>query len=71
MTASRLQHVISSGIVLIVAVLVSWISFTQEPADAFLFPRLIAIFFAGLAAWKYTKVARRLADVVRSDQRLA
>ena len=26
---------------------------------------------AGLTAWKYTGVARRLADVVRSDQRLA
>ncbi len=31
----------------------------------------ISTCIAGLAAWKYAKAARRLADVVRSDQRLA
>ena len=63
MTASRLQHVISSGIVLIVAALVTWISFTQEPADAFLFPRLIAIFFIGLAVWNFIRAVTGLAKV--------
>ena len=63
MTASRFQHIISSGIVLIVAAMVTWISFTQEPADAFLFPRLIAIFFIGLAAWNFIRAITGLAKV--------
>lgn len=63
MTASRLQHVLSSGVVLIVAALVTWISFTQEPADAFLFPRLIAIFFIGLAVWNFVRAITGLAKV--------
>ena len=56
MTASRLQHVVSSGVVLLVAAFVTWISFTQQPADAFLFPRLIAIFFVGLAIWNLSLI---------------
>jgi len=62
-TASRLQHLISSGIVLLIAATVTWISFTQEPADAFLFPRLIAIFFIGLAAWNFIRALSGLAKV--------
>ncbi len=63
MTAARFQHVISSGIVLIVAVLVTWISFTQQPAEAFLFPRLIAIFFIGLSVWNFIRAVSGLARV--------
>ena len=37
------------------AVTVTWISFTQEPAAAFLFPRLISIFFAALAVWNFLR----------------
>lgn len=63
MMASRLQHMISSGVVLLVAAIVTWISFTQEPADAFLFPRLIAIFFIGLAVWNFIRAVTGLAKV--------
>jgi len=63
MTASRLQHVVSSGVILLVAAMVTWISFTQEPADAFLFPRLIAIFFIGLAVWNFIRAVTGLAKV--------
>ncbi|MDJ0612329.1 MAG: tripartite tricarboxylate transporter TctB family protein [Rhizobiaceae bacterium] len=63
MTASRLQHIVSSGIVLFVAVIVTWISFTQQPADAFLFPRLIAIFFIGLAVWNFIRAISGMAKV--------
>mgnify|MGYP001958470992 FL=1 len=63
MTASRIQHVVSSGVVLMVAALVAWISFTQEPADAFLFPRLIAIFFISLAGWNFVRAVTGLAKV--------
>lgn len=63
MTASRLQHIVSSAIVLLVAALVTWISFTQQPAEAFLFPRLIAIFFAGLALWNFIRAITGLSKV--------
>lgn len=63
MTASRMQHMVSSAIILLVAAAVTWISFTQEPADAFLFPRLIAIFFIGLALWNFIRAITGLAKV--------
>ena len=63
MTASRLQHTISSGVVSLIAAIVTYISFTQEPADAFLFPRLIAIFFVSLAAWNFARAISGIAKV--------
>ena len=36
---------------------VAYISFTQEPAEAFLFPRLISSVFAVLAIWTFVKAA--------------
>ena len=63
MTASRLQHVVSSSAVLVVALIVAWLSFTQEPSEAFLFPRLMSIFFAGLAVWNFIRAASGLAAV--------
>ena len=63
MTAPKIQHVVSSGIILGVAAIVTWISFTQEPADAFLFPRLIAGFFIALAAWNFIRAVTGLAKV--------
>lgn len=52
---TRTQHVASSGVVLAVGLWVLWISFTQQPASAFLFPRLISVAFVGLAAWTFGK----------------
>ncbi len=63
MTASRLQHTISSSVVFLIAAIVAYISFTQEPADAFLFPRLIAIFFVSLAAWNFVRAITGVAKV--------
>lgn len=63
MTASRTQHTISATLVLAVAAVVTWTSFTQEPADAFLFPRLISIFFIVLAAWNFARASLGLACV--------
>ncbi len=51
----RLQHMIGSGIVAVVGIWVTYISYTQEPADAFLFPRLIATVFVVLAIWTFVK----------------
>jgi small-conductance mechanosensitive channel len=63
MTASRLQHTVASGVVLLVAALVTYISFTQQPADAFLFPRLISIFFIILAVWNFARAVSGVAKV--------
>ena len=51
MTTTRLQHTVPALLVLALAAIVAWLSFTEEPSDAFLFPRIISIFFVGLAAW--------------------
>ncbi|MFK7876374.1 MAG: tripartite tricarboxylate transporter TctB family protein [Paracoccaceae bacterium] len=51
----RTQHIIASGAIAAVGVSVAYISFTQEPADAFVFPRLIATVFAILAIWTFVK----------------
>lgn len=49
--ATRVQHSLSSLVVLALAATVCFLSFTVEPAEAFLFPRLIAVFFLGFALW--------------------
>ena len=51
----RNQHIAASGIIAAVGVTVAYISFTQEPADAFIFPRLISSVFAVLAIWTFGK----------------
>ncbi len=52
---NRTQHMVPSGIVAAVALWVCWISYTQQPADAFLFPRLISTAFLLLALWTFGK----------------
>lgn len=49
------QHKISSGLVALVAVTVCYVSFTRQPADAYLFPRVVSIFFLVLALWTFVK----------------
>ncbi|PTX57090.1 tripartite tricarboxylate transporter TctB family protein [Litoreibacter ponti] len=51
----RLQHIIGSGIVALVGIWVAYISYTQQPSEAFLFPRLISSVFAVLAFWTFGK----------------
>lgn len=51
----RTQHIIASGLIAVVGLWVAWISFTQEPAEAFVFPRLISSVFAALAVWTFAK----------------
>lgn len=69
MTASRAQHLIPSVIVLLIALTVGWLSFTREPAAAFLFPRMISIFFVVLASWNFARAAMGLAKVGRGIDR--
>ena len=51
----RLQHIVASGAVAAVGVWVTYISYTQQPSEAFLFPRLIATIFVVLAIWTFIK----------------
>ena len=51
----RIQHIVASGTIAAVGVTVAYISFTQEPAAAFVFPRLIATVFSVLAIWTFVK----------------
>lgn len=66
----RIQHIAASGTVAAVGLWVTWISYTQEPSEAFLFPRLIASVFSVLAVWTFarallgwTKVGQGLSSV--------
>lgn len=52
---SRTQHIVPSGIIFAVGCWIAWISYTQQPADAFLFPRLISTAFVALAGWTFVK----------------
>ncbi|MDW3181830.1 tripartite tricarboxylate transporter TctB family protein [Roseobacter sp.] len=51
----RLQHIIGSGIVAAVGIWVAFVSYTQQPPEAFLFPRLISSVFVVLALWTFAK----------------
>jgi len=51
----RSQHIIASGVIAAVGASVAYISFTQEPAAAFVFPRLISSVFVVLALWTFVK----------------
>lgn len=52
---SRAQHIVPSCIVFLVGCWIAWISYTQQPAEAFLFPRLISSAFVALAGWTFLK----------------
>jgi len=55
MSLPRVQHILASGCVLSVGLSVCFLSYTQQPAEAFLFPRLISSVFVVLAAWTFAK----------------
>lgn len=47
----ELQRVLPTAIVTFVGVWVCWLSYTQEPAAAYLFPRIISTVFVALSLW--------------------
>ena len=55
MSLPRLQHIIASGCVALVGGWVAYLSYTQQPSEAFLFPRLISTVFVVLALWTFLK----------------
>jgi len=60
---NRAQHIIPSGIVAAVGIWVCYLSFTQQPSAAFLFPRMISSVFVLLALWTFGKAVLGLSKV--------
>lgn len=62
--SSRLhQHIIPASLVLALAITVAVLSFTREPAESFLFPRLISVVMLLLAIWNFLRAVLGLARV--------
>ena len=55
MSLPRVQHIVGSGVVAAVGIWVTRVSYTQQPSEAFLFPRLISTVFVVLALWTFFK----------------
>ena len=51
----RMQHIVASGLIAAVGLWVAYVSYTQQPSEAFLFPRLISTVFVVLALWTFVK----------------
>jgi len=62
-SATRAQHIVPGALVLLLASTVTWLSYTGEPVDAFLFPRLISIVMLVLAAWNFGRCVLGLSKV--------
>ena len=54
----RFQYAIPAGLIALVGLSVCYISYTQTPAAAFAFPRLISTVFVVLALWTFFKALR-------------
>lgn len=69
MNSYRMQHVLPASLILFLAVVVTYLSFTEEPAESFLFPRVVSVFFVGLAIWNFIRAAGGMAKVGRGIAR--
>ncbi len=65
MNTQRLQHVVPATIIFGLSIIVAWLSFTEEPAAAYTFPRIISIIFIALAVWNFIRAATGLSRVGR------
>jgi hypothetical protein len=63
MKASIAEHRLASAAILIVASWVTYISFTGQPVEAFLFPRIIAVVMFALAAWNFFRAVTGVSKV--------
>lgn len=59
----RAQHLGPNLVVAGLAGVVAWISFTQEPAAAYLFPRLISAFMLVMALWSLARAVLGISRV--------
>ena len=59
----RGQHIVASGLVAAVGIWVAYLSYTQQPSGAFLFPRMISTVFVVLALWTFGKALMGMTKV--------
>lgn len=50
---NRFEQIIPTGIILAVGLWIALISFTQQPSEAFLFPRIFSSVFVVLSIWTF------------------
>ena len=65
MTSHRLQHILPGSAIFLLASVVTWLSFTEQPADAFLFPRVVSVVFITLAMWNLVRAVTGMSKVGR------
>ena len=63
MKASIAERRIASGAIFVIAAWVTYVSFTGEPVEAFLFPRIIAVVMVVLAAWNFFRALTGVSKV--------
>jgi len=63
MGVGRAQHLIPAIIILSLAMVVAYLSFTREPAEAFLFPRMISAVMLFLSTWNFVRALLGMARV--------
>ncbi len=63
MTSRRLQHILPGSAIFLLACVVTWLSFTEQPAEAFLFPRVISVVFITLAIWNLIRAVGGMSKV--------
>ncbi len=61
--AQRVQHLAPNLLIAGVSIFVTWLSFTQEPAQAYLFPRLVSSLMTALALWSLARAALGVSKV--------
>ena len=61
--AQRVQHLAPNLLIAGVSMFVTWLSFTQEPAQAYLFPRLVSSLMTALALWSLSRAALGMSKV--------
>ena len=63
MMESKSQHIIPALAILVLSIVVTWISYTQQPAEAFTFPRVIASVMVVLAIWNFARAVLGFAKI--------
>lgn len=59
----RVQHLAPNLLIAALALFVTWLSFTQEPAQAYLFPRLVSAFMSVMALWSLARAVLGISRV--------
>ena len=54
----KYQYAIPAGLIALLGLWVAYVSYTQSPAAAFAFPRLVSAVFVVLAIWTFVKAIR-------------